>query len=381
MDTERIKELLVKYLINALTEAERQELEAWREESEANEALLLEVASKKFMRQAITDRNKDLRKSELRRLKKVTVGRGFRRLHWLQIAATVAILLASGFWLAYEGGDFQSIWNGNEERHSEFSGVFIEFADGRKFSLGEDTVLRVDANGGKLVNKKDTVCFLQKKDVPVTKPQFYTLRIPRGKEYVARLEDGSIVHLNSDSELKVPVSFGQTDRRVYLKGEAFFDVVGDCNKRKFIVSTSQADVTVLGTQFDVRAYEEEREMLATLVKGAVQVDCENVSRQLIPGEQARVNETGEMTVERVNVYSYTAWRSGKMVFENITLDRIMAELQRWYDFEVHYANPEVKKLRFTIDIARRDEIEKVLVLIEKTGKVSFTRNGGIIVVQ
>ena len=85
--------------------------------------------------------------------------------------------------------------------------------------------------------------------------QFHVIRIPRGGEYIARLEDGSVIHLNSDSELKVPVNFGKNSRQVWLKGEGYFNVAKD-KKRVFVVHTTKADIAVLGTEFDVRAYED-----------------------------------------------------------------------------------------------------------------------------
>ena len=92
-----------------------------------------------------------------------------------------------------------------------------------------------------------------------------------------------------------------------------------------------------------------------------------------PGEQAQVADLGAITVERVNVYPHTAWIKGRMVFVNERLEKIMTDLQRWYDFDVFYANPSVQDMRFTIDILKYDDISKVLNLIEKMEKVSFNR--------
>lgn len=382
MDTDRIKELIVKYLIDDLTDAEARELHAWQTASEANEALLLEISSEKFLRQAVMDDNKVLRETEVRRLKKATVGKGQKRLTWLHIAATIAVFIGLSIWFIHDRENIPETVAEVGESHVVSSEISIEFADGRKFTLGNDTVLKVTSHGPVLVNQKDTICFLKKRYTPVVEHEFYTIRIPRGKEYITRLEDGSIVHLNSDSELKVPVSFGEADRKVFLKGEAFLEVVTDVGKRKFIVSTSKADITVLGTQFNVKAYEEDGEVMTTLVKGAVNVNSGgNISRQLRPGEQARVSEKGNIDVQPVDVYRYIAWREGRFVYENECLEHIMTELQRWYDYEIQYTDPEVKKIRFTIDIARRDKIEKVLALMEKTGKVSFVRTGKTILIQ
>lgn len=167
---------------------------------------------------------------------------------------------------------------------------------------------------------------------------------------------------------------------MWLKGEAFFDVTPDKN-RLFTVHTEKAKISVLGTEFDVRAYEDEKEVVTTLVQGMVEVSSGKVTGRLNPGDQARVDKAGEISTEKVDVYPFIAWKTGRMVFEDAPLEQIMTELQRWYDFEVFYSNPDVKAMRFTIDILKYDDISKVLNLMEKMQKVIFTQKGRTVVLS
>ena len=206
------------------------------------------------------------------------------------------------------------------------------------------------------------------------------MRIPHGGEYITRLPDGSVVHLNAGSELKVPVHFGTDCREVWLRGEGFFEVTHRENLI-FTVHTDKADISVLGTEFDVRAYANEKEVVTTLVQGAVGVNSGRTYDRLRPGEQARIAGKGDIRIAEVDVYPFIAWKTGRMVFENERLEKIMAELQRWYDFELFYANPDVKEMHFTIDILKYEEISKVLSLMERMNKVKFTLKGRTVVIN
>ena len=165
-----------------------------------------------------------------------------------------------------------------------------------------------------------------------------------------------------------------------MRGEGFFEVVHRENLI-FTVPTDKADLSVLGTEFDVRAYTDEKEVVTTLVQGAVGVSSGRTYDRLKPGEQARIAGKGDVRVAEVDIYPFIAWKNGRMVFENERLEKIMAELQRWYDFELFYADPDVKEMHFTIDILKYEEISKVLNLMERMNKVKFTQKGRTVVVN
>ena len=209
-----------------------------------------------------------------------------------------------------------------------------------------------------------------------------TLKIPRGGEFRLKLSDGTNVYLNSASELKYPVCFDEKERKVYLSGEAYFEVRKD-SLRPFIVRVNGAEVTVLGTSFNVNTYGDDGQIYTTLVNGSVRILSEKNGQEevLTPGMQGVMNiQTGQLTVREVDVESYIAWREGRFVFRTMTLDLIMRQLQRWYDFEVFYQNPELKEYEFRGVIKRDMDLDKVLSVIKATTNVDFDVKGKVITI-
>lgn len=212
---------------------------------------------------------------------------------------------------------------------------------------------------------------------------YNTLSIPNGGEYRLLLADGSAVHLNAGSELRYPVAFAAAERKVYLKGEAWFEVAKD-SEHPFIVHISRGAIEVLGTGFNVRDYREEQKTVTTLVQGKVVYRPERQpGREIMlePGFQIKDEEGGSLQPRKVDVILYTGWKDGKYVFENATLEEIMQVLSRWYDIAVFYKREEVKKLHFTGDLERYKTINDFLEFMEIGGNVRFSIKGKTVLIE
>lgn len=212
--------------------------------------------------------------------------------------------------------------------------------------------------------------------------EYNKLTTPIGGEYSLVLSDGTKVFLNADSELKYPVEFSDGKRIVDLKGEAYFEVHKD-SLRPFIVRMNGAEVTVLGTSFNVNTYGDDGQIYTTLVNGSVRVSSmKNKQEEILkPGMQSVMNvQSGLLTVRKVDVEPYVAWREGRFVFRAMTLDLIMRQLQRWYDFEVFYQNSELKDYEFRGVIKRDMDLDKVLSVIKATTNVDFEVKGKVITI-
>jgi len=207
---------------------------------------------------------------------------------------------------------------------------------------------------------------------------YNTVEIPRGSEYELVLSDGTKVHLNAMSSLKFPVQFSDKTREVELSGEAYFDVTKDA-KHPFVVNVSGTRVEVLGTSFNVKAYEENEEVVTTLVEGRVKVESsgfKSESMLLEPGQQAIVDEkTGDMNRSEVDVALFTSWREGVFLFKDQRMEDIMIELARWYDLKVFYKIPSAKEYRFGGHFNRNSEISSIMEMFELTRKVKVNVNG------
>ena len=384
MEFDRLKKIIVKDILGSASGEERRLLDEWRNQSEEHRRLYEKLVSGSFLEKAVSDNNKALRRREWKRLEARIVrrrGRSVRLIRFRVVAAVCILALGIGA---------VGLWsNSRQDRGgSPLAGsirvgspkAIVELAGGQQFLFNKDTTLRLEAQGIQLVSSRDTLDIIQLVIAGERGEEYNVVRIPHGGEYITRLPDGSVVHLNAGSELKVPVYFGTESREVWLRGEGFFEVVHRENLI-FTVHTDKADISVLGTEFDVRAYTDEKEVVTTLVQGAVGVSSGRTYDRLKPGEQARIAGKGDVRVAEVDIYPFIAWKNGRMVFENERLEKIMAELQRWYDFELFYADPDVKEMHFTIDILKYEEISKVLNLMERVNKVKFTQKGRTVVVN
>ena len=220
---------------------------------------------------------------------------------------------------------------------------------------------------------------------------FNTLTNPRGSDVVTiTLADGTRIWLNAESSITYPTSFIKGERKIELKGEAYMEVARN-EKMPFVVNVrNRAEVKVLGTEFNIKAYDDEPEIRTTLVKGLVQVakiaggNSTKTTQffRLQPGQQASLDQNGLISVSEVDIKEYIAWKDNMFSFNDKDLESIMKSLARWYDVEVSYENPGLKSLTFGALISRRSNISAILNLIRMTGTVDFEiLSGGKIVVK
>lgn len=196
------------------------------------------------------------------------------------------------------------------------------------------------------------------------------------------LNDGTRVRLNADSELRFPVKFVSNERKVFLKGEAYFEVVHDTLRPFRVDVHDDAMIEVLGTEFNINAYPENDEIFTTLVRGKVRVaDLQTDSTVvLLPNQQAALSGAG-IDVKEVNPEDYITWINGRFYFEKMTLEEILIQLERWYDLQVFWTDEELKFYEFTGAVWRDNTIRQTLDMIEKTTDVRFTVSGRAVTVN
>ena len=262
------------------------------------------------------------------------------------------------------------------------SKAILTMADGEKVMLDRERKLDIQLNERMRVASNGQGIVYEENGKGVVKEEYNKLVTPIGGEYRLTLSDGTKVFLNAASELKYPVEFMGDRRVVDLDGEAYFEVHKD-NQRPFVVRTKGAEVCVLGTSFNVNTYGDDGRIYTTLVNGSVRVlSVKNGQEKVLtPGMQGVMNmQTGQLMVREVDVESYVAWREGRFVFRTMTLDLIMQQLQRWYDFEVFYQNLELKDYEFRGVIKRDMDLDKVLSVIKVTTNVDFEVKGKVITI-
>jgi ferric-dicitrate binding protein FerR (iron transport regulator) len=175
--------------------------------------------------------------------------------------------------------------------------------------------------------------------------------------------------------------FDGKERIVDLCGEAYFDVAKNPDQ-PFIVRTSEMDIKVLGTQFNVKAYADENYTYATLNKGKIRINSNELEIDLVPDEQfVFENITGNFKKKQVDADIYSAWVKGRIVFKDETLENIMLSIGRWYDIHVFYKNSALKEERFSISLNRYENISSLLEHIEMTESVQFEINDKALIVK
>ncbi|WP_270429809.1 FecR family protein [Butyricimonas virosa] len=262
------------------------------------------------------------------------------------------------------------------------SKAILMMADGKEVVLEQGQNLNILLNERVRVATSSQGIVYEEYGKGMVTEEYNKLTTPVGGEYSLVLSDGTKVFLNADSELKYPVEFSDGKRIVDLKGEAYFEVHKD-SLRPFIVRMNGAEVTVLGTSFNVNTYGDDGQIYTTLVNGSVRVSSvkNGQAEVLKPGMQSVMDvQSGQLTVREVDVEPYVAWREGRFVFRAMTLDLIMRQLQRWYDFEVFYQNPELKDYEFRGVIKRDMDLDKVLSVIKVTTNVDFEVKGKVITI-
>ena len=294
-------------------------------------------------------------------------------------------IVAAGIFLLQKN-DQQAIVSISEViKPGEHKAVLIT-GGGERITLSDSTLSPIQEQNGMIVNvTNNKVSYILPEDSLCTQgsPIFNTLQIPRGGEYFLTLADGTEVWLNAETEIRYPVQFTGDKRVVYLDGEAYFTVAPDKNKPFTVVST-HASVSVLGTQFNFRAYPDERDVQTTLVSGSVIMQSEKYKQQikLVPGEQGVLEKnSAKLMKQEVNTYLYTAWKDGRFAFRDARLEDLFNILARWYDLSVFYQSPEAKDLRFTGDLNNTDDFKSILKIIEQNERVIFTVNQRTVFIQ
>ena len=207
---------------------------------------------------------------------------------------------------------------------------------------------------------------------------FNTLSTPTGGQYNIVLADGTKVYLNAVSSIKYPTQFNGDQRIVELDGEAYFEVAKNKNK-PFIVKSGDQDIEVLGTHFNVHAYDNESVVKTTLLEGSVAVNYKNQKAILKPGQQSNVSDKfNKITIKQVDTEAAIAWKNGRFKFDNADLKTVMRQLERWYGIKVEYRG-DVPDVRFNGGTFMNKNLSEVLKVLELSN-IKFKVEGKTIIV-
>lgn len=382
MDEKRVIDLVVLYCKDELLSSEVRELQDWLQEDDKHREVFQGYLNqyRRTRKIAFCDKmDEEVAWKEVRR-RIIRPERRSGMYRYARVAAVVAACVLLGGIAFHLTRNFlpasvvvAELKPGTQKAILKMSdGLKINLTDTASFVIIERNGVRIEKNEGGQINYEKEGQFASVETL------FNTIEVPRAGEYFLVLSDGTRVWLNAESELRFPVVFDSLQREVYLTGEAYFEVTKE-ELRPFTVKCKNGEVRVLGTKFNVLAYEGHQDMVTTLLEGSVEVSEQGRVCVLKPGQQA-ILKNGQIQVKEVDAEIYMAWASGVFEFENRPLHDITEQLGRWYDVEFVYSGKEIKEITFTGAASRHGDLTVILGMIERLAKVKFTRDENRIVV-
>ncbi|MEL7271375.1 MAG: FecR domain-containing protein [Bacteroidota bacterium] len=374
MDSKKLEKLIVKYLSHSITQSEWEELNSWIEKSKNTEIfteyLKINYAIDDIMSEFNTKRTKESvlkkikeDKSSLRRLQVFKV---------LKYAAVILFFLGIGYF--YKDDFFNR--QGQDLVFPSENDITLELENGSMKIISEDGTTEIRNKQGHVVGtQKGNRLFYNNTEDKTQVLEYNQLTVPYGKRFELELSDGTIAHLNAGSSLKYPIHFlERKERKVFLVGEAFLEVAKDI-ERPFLVNANDLDVRVLGTQFNVSAYPEDKTTDVVLVEGSVALSSKQMREESIllePGFKGSLNKEGKsITTKPVITKIYTSWMKGELVFRDVTFENILKKLERHYNVKITNRNLEFSEKRFNANFGD-EPIEKVLEYFKQTYGIGYT---------
>ncbi len=300
--------------------------------------------------------------------------------NWQKIAVAASILLVMGigtlFFIRNSNQSQEVVITPklNDDREPGKTGAILTLSNGSKIVL--DSVgngLLVDQSNTAVSKKNGGIVYTAGNDAQVV---YNTMTTPRARQYNLELSDGTKVWLNASSSITFPTSFSANERKVILTGEAYFEVAKD-KKRPFRVSVNDMQVNVLGTHFNINAYDDEAAVNTTLLEGSVLLTEKGKKVLLKPGQQAQKQKSGAIIVnDNVNLDEVMGWKNGVFYFDNASLQTVLRQLSRWYDVDVEFEKGVPARI-FEGEIQRNLQLSQVLKILEKN-KVHFKIDGKIL---
>lgn len=392
---DHIQNLISKYEQGQLSAAEKQELDNWYHSFDDQQTVVADCSQDSTGK--LADRIGYRLRESMAREEATPAMMGLRgRRKWYKVASfALIIMLLSGtayYFIKSEtkaaqqsivlntpipAGDVAP--GGNKAMLTLDDGSVIILDSANNGILGEQGAVAVKKLDNGLIAYQNNTRALTEEKV------FYnTISTPRGGEYKITLSDGTKVWLNAASSIRFPTAFRGADRPVQITGEVYFEVAHN-EAKPFKVSAGKSAIEVLGTHFNVNAYDDEMQVRTSLLEGAVKVfAADETDRQqmkiLKPGQQARMTRTGRIQViSDMDEEEVMAWKNGLFVFKSSDLRSIMRQIGRWYDVDIEYKGNV--GMQFTGQITRNNNVSKVLDMLELTEEVKFRVEGKKVIVS
>lgn len=374
MDNSTLSKIVAKYLKGEASESEMQELNTWRKASESNELFMQQFeqsdnafADYQIYKNFEEDKVWSALLDKVQKKKRISLGQVL-----IRVAAVLVLgLIVSSIFYVLVPNDRSLILATVETVSPGQFNAILKIDKQQEIHLSDTTSQELKNSGTYIATiAQGKLAYKLRKNV---EPQEMEVVVPNRAEYQFIFADGTKVWMNAGSRVKFKQPFDSETREVYAEGEVFFEVAKDVN-RPFIVSLPNDNaIQVLGTEFNVRAYPDDASYQSVLVEGSVLWHTQSGKERLMePGQllNYQVNN-GEVELSDVDVYPYHAWKEGRFVYDGSELVHIMSDLSRWYGVDVVYNDQAIRKLHFSVDIKRYENLSEILEMLALTEKVQF----------
>lgn len=384
-----IEDLLIKQLDQPLSGAEQAVVNEWLEASPENRELYNSYYDTEQLEKKLAEIRQFNEIASWEKLiasgrwspdsKRKNVFRLFPK-RWQYVAALLILAIGSGIYF-WQG----NMLNATNDKQEAANTETLPGGNKAILTIGNQTiVLSSDKQG--VVNNGNSITYSDGSAVAGTathlQPSTYNaISTPRGVQYHAELPDGSKVWLNAASSISFPARFSTIERRVKITGEVYFEVKHN-SKVPFIVTSGNTNVQVLGTSFNINAYDNEKAVKTTLIEGSVRVSpIASNGRNVVlkPGQQAVAADNGDIIgVFNSDLASVLAWKNGFFSFENADIETVMRELERWYDIKVQYRGA-VPTVKLNGELDRQIALTDVLRYLSRLN-IKFEKEGRVITI-
>ena len=305
---------------------------------------------------------------------------------WLAGVAALLFLALGAGWLLLRNNNY----NNNAEKENVYAHAIkpginkatLTLANGKKLILTDALQGQLASEAGVKISKTKqgqiVYTVVGDNNSGQQSLQYNILTTKRGEQFQVILPDGSHVWLDASSSLRYPVAFSGNERKVELTGQGYFEVTHHA-ARPFIVKTAKSEVQVLGTHFNVSAYDDDQDTKTTLLEGAVRIKSKQSAVILKPGEQAVLNDAGRLTINKdADTDMEIAWKNGLFSFKKAGIEQIMIKASRWYDITVKYEG-KIPKTKLNGKMSRDADLSELLGILQFEG-VKFRIEGKNIIV-
>lgn len=379
-----ITDLCNKYRTGELTGDEHRKLKEWIQASEENReffsnyvklykiGLRLKASREASASEAWTNIERRCRRRKLH-----------RKTYWNVAAACMLAVVMAASYIFYPTAELPV----QNEKTGNLADIFpnlpqnkvvLTLSSGQQVVLDKDSLQFISDRGGVVASGTNSTLSYQASASPQADTLVYNrISVPDGSVFSLILADGTKVVLNSSTTFRYPVNF-RGERMVEVSGEAYFDVTP--SDVPFIVKTTGREIRVLGTQFNVSAYEK-RDMITTLVTGKVEIRSGSQHKRLSPGQQAIIpGESDDIAVEEVDTDIYTSWMTGRYDFQGTPLKTILSQFELWYSVKIEYKDTCIRDICFDGTVFRDRPLGFSLEIIQEVSDVEFTKHDRTIVV-